>query len=145
MELSEETETRIDLLAEEGNALLDGMGDWQGAIAVWQRALDLLPAPQSQWEQTVWLQASIGTAWRMGGEETRALEAFDAAYHAPDGHLNPFILVNLGALLIPRDAEAATQLLLRAYMLEGEEIFEAEEPARAFLAARVDLSKPPRH
>jgi hypothetical protein len=38
MDLSEQTEAHIDALAEEGNALRDGAGDWQGAIAVWQRA-----------------------------------------------------------------------------------------------------------
>lgn len=141
MEISDETEAQIDALTEEGNALLDDAGDWQGAIVVWQRALDLLPEPQSQWPQTVWLQASIGAAWREGGEPDRAFDAFDAAYRAEDGHVNPFVLVNLGALLIGRDDEAATQLLLRAYMLEGEEIFEDEEEALSFLAARVDLSQ----
>lgn len=144
MQLSETTEEQIDALAQEGNALLDGMSDWEAAISTWQRALDLLPIPSSQWPQAVWLMASIGAAWRMGGDNARAFDAFDAAYRALDGHLNPFVLVNLGALLIGTDDGGGEPLLLRAFMLEGNQIFDDDPKALAFLSARVDLRTEPR-
>ncbi|PID37370.1 MAG: hypothetical protein CR993_00740 [Rhodobacterales bacterium] len=139
--LDEKVSERIDLLAEKGNALLDEQGDWRGAIEVWQTALELLPAPQAQWPEAVWLQASIGAAWLEGGERRRAFQAFEAAYRAENGHLNPFVLLNLGSLLRGQDDAAAVQLLIRAYMLEGPEIFAGgNEDDLAFLAARVNLS-----
>ncbi|KGJ02321.1 hypothetical protein SAMN04487972_1352 [Paracoccus halophilus] len=143
MELDETVAERIDFLAEEGNALLDGQGDWRGAIEVWKKALGMLPAPDTQWSQAVWLYASIGSAWLEGGDRDNALQAFDNAYRSEDGHLNPFVLLNLGSLLRGRDDEAAVQLLLRAYMLEGGEIFaDGNESDLKFLAEHVDLTRP---
>jgi hypothetical protein len=57
--------------------------------------------------------------------------------------VTPFVPVNLGALSIGRDDEAAKQLLLRAWMREGEEIFEDAEDALAFLSAGADPSRRP--
>lgn len=140
-ELPEGLDARIDDLAEAGNELLDEEGDWQGAIAMWEQALALLPPPHNLWPQTVWLQASIGTAWREGGDDARALAAFQAAYHAPDGVVNPYVLLNLGILTRPQDERAGLDFLLRAYMLAGEDLFEGEDDALDFLARHVDLSE----
>ncbi|AUH33088.1 hypothetical protein [Paracoccus tegillarcae] len=143
MELDETVAERIDLLAEEGNSLLDGQSDWRGAIEVWEKALGMLPAPSTQWSQAVWLYASIGSAWLEGDDRENAFQAFDNAYRSEDGHLNPFVLLNLGSLLQGRDDEAAVQLLLRAYMLEGSGIFaDGNESDLKFLSEHVDLTRP---
>ena len=143
MELDETVAERIDLLAEEGNALLDGQGDWRGAIEVCDKALGMLPEPDTQWPQAVWLYASIGSAWLEGGDRDNAAQAFDNAYRSEDGHLNPFVLLSLGSLFRGRDDDAAIQLLLRAYMLEGGGIFsDGNEADLKFLAAHVDLTRP---
>lgn len=142
MELDHLTEDRIDALSERGNVLLEENDDWKGAIAVWKEALHLLPAPATQWPQAAWLYASIGAAWLEGGDREQAYQAFDAAYRSEDGPTNPFILLNLGSLLRGRDDATATQLLLQAYMLEGDEIFlDGNEPDLDFLAGRVDLKR----
>lgn len=91
---------RLDVLAEEGNVLLEERGDWAGAVAVWRRALALLPAPQDQWEASLWLNTSIGEALRAGGDLQGARTHLFDALNAPDGHMNPFTLLRLGQTLL---------------------------------------------
>jgi len=120
---------RIDSLSEQGNALLEGEGDWRGAVAAWRSALAALPDPKSQWEAWSWLNASIGEALRVGGDLGGARAAFVDASNGPEGYANPFILLRLGQTLVDLGEEAeGCERLLRAYMLEGDEIF-AEDGA----------------
>lgn len=131
---------RIDEMSERGNVLLEDRGDWQGAIRVWRDALALLPAPNAQGDEAAWLHASIGTARLQGGDRDGAFASFDQAYRCGDGHLNPFVLLNLGSLMRSRDEGAAVKILLSAYMLEGEALFaEGNREDLDFLAARVEL------
>ena len=145
-ELDDATHLRIEILSEEGNVLLEDDGDWEGAIAKWQSALALVPDPKTDWDAALWLYASIGTAWREGGDAARAQDAFETAYRCPEGHLNPFVLLQLGKTYADSGAEdAATRMLLRAFMLEGEAIFAEDPPYLDYLRERVDLSKPVQH
>ncbi len=134
---------QIEILSQEGNILLEDDGDWRGAIAKWQAALALVPEPKTDWSAALWLYASIGTAWLDAPDMAQAQDAFETAYRCPDGHLNPYVLLQLGKIYaISGSHDAATKMLLRAYMLDGEAIF-AEDPGQLdYLRARVDLSKP---
>jgi tetratricopeptide (TPR) repeat protein len=118
---------KIDKLSERGNVLLDQQRDWRGAIDQWQQALLLLPEPKLQWEAWTWLNASIGDASRAGDALEDAKAALFDALRGPDGYTNPFILLRLGQTLVDLgDAERGVEYLLRAYMLDGEEIFEGD-------------------
>jgi tetratricopeptide (TPR) repeat protein len=127
MELQGTLANKIDDLAERGNVLLDSHRDWRGAIAAWEEALDLLPEPKSQWEAWTWLNASIGDAARSGGDLNQARTALFDAVSGPDGQSNPFVLLRLGQTLVDLgDADRGVDYLLRAYMIDGENVFKSD-------------------
>jgi tetratricopeptide (TPR) repeat protein len=127
-ELPDDVHARVTELSEEGNDLLDG-GDAKGAIAAWRTALQLLPEPRRQWDAALWLYASIGDAQREEGELAAALDSFQQAAASSDGYANGFVQLGIGTCLydLGRQEESADHLL-RAYMAEGEEIFEESDP-----------------
>lgn len=140
LELPDAIEKKIQLLSEEGNELLDEQGDWQGAVARWSKALTLLPSPQNQWDAATWLHASLGEAYLTGGKWQEARDSFHNAMNCPDGAANPFILLRLGQTRLELgDEDGAAEYLLRAYMLEGAELFDTEEPRYLELLASRGL------
>lgn len=125
MKLSDHISDRIDELSERGNLLLDEGGDWEGAVEVWKQALALLPPPVTDWEAATWLNASIGEAYYAGGQSEDALAYLFDALNCPDGHMNPFILLRVGQILVDQGrTDEGVEQLLRAYMLDGEDVFE---------------------
>ena len=127
MELPDEIYEQVEQLSEQGNDLCEE-GDFTGAIAVWQSALALLPPPRQQWEASVWLHASIGDAYYQEDEWQDAKAAFFDAMNCPDAQVNPFVHYMLGKTLLRLDdEEGAVDHLLRAYMLDGVDIFDADE------------------
>ena len=127
MELDSTVSDKIDGLSEQGNLLLDEQGDWRGAIDVWRTALNLVPEPKTEWEAATWLNASIAEAFFAGGQKEDALVYFMDALNCPDGHMNPFILFRIGQLLVDNHEEArGIEYLLRAYMLDGDDIFQSD-------------------
>lgn len=73
----------------------------------------------------MWLHASIGDVEREQGRLDDALTSFQNAHRTEDGQQNPFVLISLGATLadLGRHSEAIDPLL-RAYMLEGKQLFD---------------------
>lgn len=139
MELPEAVMDEIEKLSEEGNQLFDE-DEFSDAIVKWNKALQMVPDPKKDWEAYVWLNASIGDAYYHDGEFRMAKDAFLEALNGPDGHSNAFIQYRLGQCEYRLDnAGRATEYLLRAYMLDGAAIFEAEEGGDEFY--RVLLSK----
>jgi tetratricopeptide (TPR) repeat protein len=124
MTLPEEVSQRVDNLSEQGNQALD-RGDTAQAIAKWEEALDLLPKPVTDWEATEWLYASIGDAYF---SVEKYNEAKGSLYNAlncslPEG--NPFVYLRLGQTLFKLgETDKSAEMLLRACMLEGKEIFD---------------------
>lgn len=138
--LSEATSSKLDILAQEGNVLLEDKGDWEGAVAKWQEALSNLPPPQTQFSEALWLFASLGEAYLQGEHLNLAQEAYETAYSCPDGHVNPYILLQLGKIYADVGNEKnALRMLLRAYMIEGRAIFEDDQPYFEYLDKRIDL------
>jgi hypothetical protein len=127
MDLPATLADEIDKFSEQGNVLLDDQHDWRGAVAQWRQGLALLPEPKSQWEAWTWLNASIGDAFRSGNALEDAKAALFDALNGPDGEANPFILVRLGQTLVDLgDTEGGVEYLLRAYMIDGDEVFESD-------------------
>jgi tetratricopeptide (TPR) repeat protein len=123
-DLPDDIYQKVTGLSEQGNLLL-GADDPARAIASWQQALALLPLPQKKWEAAMWLHASLGDAYRVQGDHVNALSHFQSAAGAAEGHLNPFVLISLGATLYDLGRrQEATDPLLRAYMIEGKELFD---------------------
>ncbi|MBB4275599.1 hypothetical protein [Rhizobium mongolense] len=105
-------------------------GDAKSAIKKWQAALDLLPQPAHLWDASVWLHASIGEARRALGLTNEALESFRNAEASAQGHSNAFVQLGIGTCLYDLGrAEESIDPLLRAFMMEGAEIFEESDPA----------------
>ncbi|MBN9296139.1 MAG: hypothetical protein J0I41_03960 [Filimonas sp.] len=129
----------IDDLAELGNGLMDE-ADYAGAITKFSEALLLVPDPRRDWEAATWLYASIGDAFYQSGEHAKALDNFVEAYNCPGGLENPFVLLRLGQCYHHFNEEKNTlEYLLRAYMLEGENIFEEAPSYLRYLSSKVSL------
>ena len=142
MELEGDIYRKVTRLSERGNKCMEAE-EWDKAINIFDEALELLPEPKNQWDAALWLNASIGDACFMKENFVRAKEALFDALNCPDGTVNPFVLIRLGEVLFELgDLERAKEYLLRAYMLEGKEIFEAEDPKYlAYLEEHFDLEE----
>ncbi len=142
-ELPDDIYEQVEALSEDGNDLIDD-GDAAGAEAVWRQALALLPEPRDIWEAYTWLNASIGEACYLQEDYDGAVQVLFDALNGPEAQANPFIHYMLGKSLWKRggDEERAIDELLRAYMLDGNEIFEGDEeegPAMLRLLIERDL------
>lgn len=127
-ELPDDIYQRVTLHSESGNLYSENEQHIEAA-AQWKEALALLPTPKKQWEAATWLNASVGEAYWILERKEEACSFFEQAYRSADGHLNPFVLFYLGACYFDmKSPESSTDFLLRAYMLDGETIFNDEDP-----------------
>ncbi len=115
---------QVEKLSLRGNDSLDEKGDWKGAVRVWKQALGLLPKPDTDWEAGCWLHTSIGEAYIEGEDTDSAMIHFNFALQSVGGIENPLIQYRIGQILFDDgDIDSAKDYLLRAYMLDGAEIF----------------------
>lgn len=138
MELDDQIHEKITEYCEKGDKLADKQ-EFNAAIEEYKKAKQLIPAPQSDWDATVWVDTAIGDAYFFLADFTQAADSFQAAYN--NEPTNPFILMRLGQSLFELgDLNRSQEYLLRAYMLEGEEIFEHDHPKYLdFLRSTIDL------
>lgn len=145
-ELSNEVSTKIDALSESGNDCMDEE-DFDGAVDAWEEALSLIPEPQNHYVQSVWLNASIGDAYFLQDDFETALTYFLTAKSNVEENVysNPFIMLRLGECYLEQgDQERAKEFLLRAYLLDPDDIFEGEdEKYLDFLSSNVNLKEQP--
>jgi tetratricopeptide (TPR) repeat protein len=143
--LTDEASEQIEDLSEQGNTYFDEE-HYSTAIEVWQQALALIPHPQNTYAESQWLETSIGDAYFLNEEFELALQHFQNAKSNIEAfaYENPFIMLRLGqSLLECTQPEEAKEYLLRAYLLEGEEIFDNDDPKYLdFLKQQVDLTSP---
>lgn len=127
--ISEELSERIEELSEQGNDLFDEE-KFRECIKVWSEALALIPHPQNLYGETFWLETSIGDCYFMLNEYEQSQVHFLNAKGniETNAYENPFVMLRLGELFFEfGHFNEAKEFLLRAYMLEGEELFETEE------------------
>lgn len=140
--LEEDIAEAIDDLSEQGNEAEEA-GDLDAALTAWEEALALIPEPRNAYVESVWLLASIGDVYFQREDYADALEFYESARGnlSGEGATNPFVLLRLGQCYLEGgDEEQAKEHLLKAYMLEGEELFEEEDGKYLdFLGAHVDL------
>jgi tetratricopeptide (TPR) repeat protein len=139
-ELDDDLYDRILELSEEGNHLADA-DSYEAAHKKFEEALDLVPNPKIDWEASLWLYASIGDMYFFLRDYENATENFYNALNCPDGKSNAFVHLRLGESLYElRQDEKSIDHLLRAYMLEGKELFaDEEEKYFKFLSKKVEL------
>ncbi|MBB5646132.1 tetratricopeptide repeat protein [Pedobacter cryoconitis] len=144
-ELSAEVSERIEDLSEQGNELFEEE-KYRECIQVWNEALALIPEPQNTYREAFWLETSIGDCYFMLNDFEQSLVHFLNAKGniETNAHENPFVMLRLGELFLEgAHFNDAKEFLLRAYMLEGKEIFEAEDQKYfVFLEQNVELNKP---
>lgn len=135
-ELDSAIHSKITELCQLGDSHVEE-GELDLALAKYQEALTLIPAPHARWQASTWVWTAIGDTYFMKGDFEQSLDAFRAAMRGPDAIGNPFIHLRLGQSAFETgDMETAREHLLRAYMAEGIEIFEDERPDY------LDLIKP---
>jgi tetratricopeptide (TPR) repeat protein len=61
MELPDKTYDAVVKLSRQGNDFMDAE-NFPEAICIWEKALNLLPEPKSDWEAAMWIYSSIGDA-----------------------------------------------------------------------------------
>lgn len=128
-ELTPEMKNKLDELAERGNQL-EEEGQYENAMEIWEEALNLIPQPQQYYSETIWFLVAIGDVYFQKKLYAKAHQYFDKARGnlSGEGYGNPFIMLRLGECCLEiGDEKNATEYLLRAYMLEGKEIFEPDE------------------
>jgi tetratricopeptide (TPR) repeat protein len=127
-ELDDTTHARIVDMCERGNARAEA-GDLDGAFAAYQQALELVPAPVSEWEAATWIFTALGDVLVQQGRYREAREFLIEAMRCPGAIGNPFIHLRLGQAHLELDEhERAQDELARAYMGGGDELFEGEDP-----------------
>jgi len=141
-ELDDTTYQKIIKLIEEGKIFLIPT-EFKQAIVIFTQALDLLPRPKNQWAAALWLYVYLGDVYFHTANYLQAKEAFFDALNCPGGWTNPFVLLRLGETLFElKEIESAKEYLLRAYLLEGEDIFTNEDPKYLhFLRQNVTIQR----
>ena len=149
-EITPEMQAKLDQLAQKGNQYEEEM-KFDEALSVWKEGLALIPEPQQFYVQTVWFLAAIGDVYFKRKEFALAHECFDKARGnvSGEGYTNPFIMLRLGECCLEiGDEKNALEYLLRAYLLEGEDIFAPDDAGEDdgsayfdFLQSHIDLNR----
>lgn len=127
MELSDKLYSKITSLCEADDEYCE-KEQYEKAIKKYKSALKLIPEPKYDWEASTWVYVAIGDSFYMLDQYTDALNNFLESLKCPDGNTNPFILLRLGECYYELgNFEQAKEYLLRAFMWEGEDIFDGED------------------
>ena len=126
MELPDHIYEQIEPLSAQGNDMMDD-GRPAEALQAWRSAYELLPEPRDQWQAALWLHASMADAYYQLGNFSAASTAMREAINAPGGDDNPYVHYMQGKSLLRLQDEKAVDSLLKAYMLDGYDIFDRDE------------------
>ena len=139
IELPEDIQEQMEALSEQAEDAFD-QERYEEALDIYNRVLAILPEPRERWEAYVWLKAAMGDACFLMDRYDDGLDHFYEAYTAAGPqNMNPFIVYRLGQIYKRLDDEEnAVEFLMRAFMLEGEDVFEDEEDL-IYLRNRIDL------
>jgi len=139
-ELPSTIHEKIKSYSTKGDALA-ATGAYREAIAEYNKAWQLVPNPQNEWNAATWILSAIADAAFLGGYKTSAREALQYAMTCPGAVGNPFLHLRYGEVLFDAgELDAAADELMRAYMAQGREIFLSEDPRYInFLETRAKL------
>ena len=101
---------------------------YEDAIAAYQSAIDILPEPKSDWDIFTTLVTSLGDTYYETRQYTIADSYYATALRDGNGIENPYVWYANGRNLIRMgETKAAQDSLMRAYMLDGDEIFTTDD------------------
>lgn len=123
MELANDIYHKVIALSIQGDQLA-AEGFFAAAVTRYEQALGLLPEPISRWEAAAWLYVAIGDAYYWNGQYDMGLHAFFTAQKDSDDPWNPFLCARIGECFYERKQfQKAQEYLLRAYLLDGTDVF----------------------
>ncbi len=126
MEIDEKIYDKITQLTDMGNDVFEE--DLNLAIEYYEKALALVPDPKNDWEASTWIYTAIGDAYFFLEKYEMAINALSNAMLCPDAISNAFIWLRMGeAYYELSNNEKAREYLMRAYLLDGKDVFEAED------------------
>ena len=127
-ELPDDVYTKITSLTEEGNTHFDS-GRLAEALERFEKAMDLVPEPITDWEASTWILTAIADCHFLLGRFQEAHHTLSMGIHCPGALGIPFIHLRLGQVQYELgNMERAKDELARAYMGGGEELFELDDP-----------------
>jgi len=127
MDLDGTVYEQIVALSKTGDSYYD-RDQYDKAVFSYLDALALVPDPKQDWEAGTWLYSALGDALFMQQRYEDSLAAFRSAEKCPDGMDNAFVVLMIGECSYElHDRKQAREYLLKAYMLEGEAIFETQD------------------
>jgi tetratricopeptide (TPR) repeat protein len=139
-ELTDEQQDLMDDYCEKGNAEMD-KENYSAAADWFKKAYEVLPDPKEDWEATGYITASLGDALFSEGKFEAAKEQLLIAYEFyADEKNNPFVMLRLGeAYFELGDEKTALKFLLKAYEMEGPQLFEDDKKYLKFLKKHHEL------
>lgn len=127
MELDQRIYREICDLSQEGNQYLD-VDNFELAEKKYLEALNLIPKPKTEWEASTWLYVALGEVYFFASKYLEAIPFFNEALKCPEGLGNPLINLRMGQCYYElENYDFAKEHFLKAYMVEGKEIFEGED------------------
>ena len=137
MELDERIYREICDLSQEGDQYLDD-DNFELAEKKYLEALDLIPKPKTEWEASTWLYVALGEVYLFSSKYLEAISFFSEALKCPEGLGNPLINLRMGQCYYELgNYGSAKGYLLKAYMVEGKEIFEGEDDKYIKFVAQI--------
>ena len=135
--LDDKLHRQITALCDQGNALQE-QGELEEAFDAFNAAYALIPSPKENWNATLWVAAALGDVAFEAGWYPLARDILQDAMYCPGAIGNPFLHLRLGQTLLElRELDRAADELIRAYALEGPELFKPEKPKYlVFLSTR---------
>ena len=127
--MTPELKEKLDELAEKGNQL-EEEERYEEAVRIWEKGLDLIPEPKQCYSEFLWFLVAVGDVYFMEKKYQQAYKCFNEARGnlSGDGYGNPYVMLRLGECCLEiGDEKNAAEYLLRAYMMEGKDIFEMDE------------------
>lgn len=119
---------KIEELCERGEELADA-GKIRPALSTFWKAYDLIPEPKNQYPAGTWLLVTIGDLNFQVQNYESGVKNLTLAKDFPEGEGNPFLHFRLGQCQLELgNKDAALEEFLKAFEVEGEVIFEDEEP-----------------
>jgi tetratricopeptide (TPR) repeat protein len=140
LELDESVYREVTRLCATGDQFAE-LGEYEEAVAEYNKAWELIPEPKNNWEASTWVLAAIADACFLLGKNESARQALEYAMTSPGGLGNPFLHLRFGQVLFESgELDVAADELMRAYMGSGQEIFENEDPKYlTFLKTRAKI------
>ena len=101
---------------------------FDAALKHYERALALIPQPQTDWEIALHTYVALGDCYFNLDNYQATNDCYNRALLCPDGLECGYVRLSLGeSLYKPNCIEKAKDSLMRAYMPEDEEIFDDDK------------------